>query len=267
MASFILIHGAFQGSWVWQTTADMLRAAGHSVLTPDLTGLGDRSHLLRKDLSLAHYVEDVVNAASFAHVGPSIIVGHSFSGLVATAAAARLEGLASGLVYVDALIPEPGRSFRDMGGAEFGMVLAAHIHDGWLVRPWPLPVFGVAGSDQAGAYAARLTSTPAAAFTDPYDFSLPDAGLPRAFIRCARNPNPLIAAQAAKAKASGYDCLEIDSGHAPMITAPAFLDEALRRFASRIPLHPMVEMNAACCNQHLLRTPPARSGQIPEATP
>ncbi|KAF0233911.1 MAG: hypothetical protein FD177_1323 [Desulfovibrionaceae bacterium] len=267
MATFILIHGAFQGSWVWKTTADMLRYAGHNVLTPGLTGLGDRAHLLRKDLSLAHYVDDVVNAACFAHTGPAIFVGHSFSGLVATAAAARLEGLACGLIYVDALIPEPGKAFRDMAGTEFSMVLAAHVHDGWLVRPWPLPVFGVAGSVLAEDFAARLTSTPLAAFTDQYDFPHPDAGLPRAFIRCTRNQNPLIVAQAAKAREYGFDYLEIDSGHAPMITAPDLLADALARCAARMPLKPSAEVYSAYCNRGLFRTSPARSGQTLEAAP
>lgn len=135
------------------------------------------------------------------------------------------------------------------------------------MRPWPLPVFGVAGSGLAEDFAARLTSTPLAAFTDPFDFPQPDAGLPRAFIRCTRNPNPMIAAQAAKAREAGSDYLEIDSGHAPMITAPDLLADALARCAARMPLKPSAEAYTACCNRWLFRTPPARSGQTLETAP
>lgn len=260
MASFVLIHGAFQGSWVWRSTAGLLRAAGHDVLTPCLTGLGDRSHLLLKGLSLAHYVNDVVNAVCFAQCGPAILVGHSLSGFVAAAAAAALGRPACGLIYVDALIPEPGHSFLDMAGPDFDKVLMASIHDGWLVKPWPLPVFGVAGFDGAPDFAARLTSTPLTVFTARYDFGLPDPALPTVFIRCKRNSNPLIAAQAAKAQAAGHGFTEIDSGHAPMITAPGLLAEELMRCAARMP-GSTDTIDSACFHERLIRPTIARSGR------
>ncbi|MBT3331493.1 MAG: alpha/beta hydrolase, partial [Rhodospirillaceae bacterium] len=31
MANFVLIHGSFQGSWIWQPTVKLLRDAGHIV--------------------------------------------------------------------------------------------------------------------------------------------------------------------------------------------------------------------------------------------
>jgi hypothetical protein len=45
MATFVLVHGAFHGGWCWRDVAASLRATGHAVFTPTLTGLGERSHL------------------------------------------------------------------------------------------------------------------------------------------------------------------------------------------------------------------------------
>lgn len=265
MASFVLIHGAFQSGFVWRAAGDMLARAGHDVLIPGLTGLGDRAHLLRQGITLADYVNDVVNAVCYAKADPPVFVGHSYSGLIAAAAAARLPQLAAGLVYVDALIPEIGRSFMQMAGPDFGKVLNAHTHDGWLVRPWPLQMFGVVETQLTLDFASRLSSMPLAAFTASYDFATPDRNLSKAYIRCLRNPNPLIAAQAAKAKAAGMEYTEIDSHHAPMVTAPALLVSALERFAATVPKPS--PLPGSFYSRHMMRTPPARPGENGDTTP
>ena len=41
--------------------ADRLRALGHRVFTPTLTGLGERSHLMNGDIDLDTHIADVVN--------------------------------------------------------------------------------------------------------------------------------------------------------------------------------------------------------------
>jgi len=51
--TFVLVHGAWHGGWCWQRVADRLRGGGHKVFTPTLTGLGERSHLLRSDIDMA----------------------------------------------------------------------------------------------------------------------------------------------------------------------------------------------------------------------
>ena len=43
--TFVLIHGAWFGGWVWRDTLNRLRAVGHIATAPTLTGLGERSHL------------------------------------------------------------------------------------------------------------------------------------------------------------------------------------------------------------------------------
>jgi len=52
MASYVLVHGGAHGGWCYQRVAPLLRAAGHDVYAPTLTGLGERSHLLQPGIDL-----------------------------------------------------------------------------------------------------------------------------------------------------------------------------------------------------------------------
>ncbi|MFD6327172.1 alpha/beta fold hydrolase [Streptomyces sp. NPDC058442] len=47
MTTYVLVHGAWHGSWCWRPVSAPLRKAGHEVFTPTLTGLGERSNSLR----------------------------------------------------------------------------------------------------------------------------------------------------------------------------------------------------------------------------
>jgi hypothetical protein len=52
MAVFVLVHGAWHGAWCWRRAAKVLTQAGHEVFAPTLTGVGERSHLLKSDVNL-----------------------------------------------------------------------------------------------------------------------------------------------------------------------------------------------------------------------
>src|SRR5438045_3928701 len=61
MATFVLVHGAWRGGWAYNRVAERLRARGHRVFAPTLTGLGERSHLLSHAVNLTTHVDDVLN--------------------------------------------------------------------------------------------------------------------------------------------------------------------------------------------------------------
>ncbi len=61
MTNFVLLHGAFHGGWCWPRVAGPLRAAGHAVITPTQTGLGERAHLLSRDITLDVFVQDLTH--------------------------------------------------------------------------------------------------------------------------------------------------------------------------------------------------------------
>ena len=52
MSTFVLLHGAWHGGWAWQRVTPLLRAAGHQVHAPTLTGVSDRAHLLNPQVGV-----------------------------------------------------------------------------------------------------------------------------------------------------------------------------------------------------------------------
>src|SRR3984885_4044643 len=80
--TYVLVHGAWHGGWCWARVADRLRAAGHRVFTPTLTGLGDRAHLLAPNVGLATFIEDVASTIEMEDLSDVALIGHSFGGAV-----------------------------------------------------------------------------------------------------------------------------------------------------------------------------------------
>ena len=118
MANYVLVHGAWSGAWSWSEIVPALRAAGHTVHAPTLTGLGERSHLCGRDglAGLALHVEDVVAEMEWFDLQDVILVGHSYGGMVITGAASRAAERVRALVYVDAFVPADGQSLADLRG-------------------------------------------------------------------------------------------------------------------------------------------------------
>ena len=112
MSKFVLVHGAWHGAWCWERVAPLLRAAGHSVVAPDLPGHGaDATPWWR--VTLGGYARRVRDAA-LASGGRVIAVGHSMGGCVITQAAARWPEPFAGLVYLCAFVPQPGESLLSL---------------------------------------------------------------------------------------------------------------------------------------------------------
>ena len=102
--TFVLVHGAWHGGWCWRRVADLLELQGHKVFTPTLTGLGERSHLLTKDINLDTHINDLLGVLEAEDLRNVILVGHSYGGMVATGVADRVPERISRLVYLDCLL-------------------------------------------------------------------------------------------------------------------------------------------------------------------
>jgi pimeloyl-ACP methyl ester carboxylesterase len=102
VATFVLVHGAWSGSFGWHLVAPLLRAAGHDVTTPCLTGLGERGHLASPAVNLTTHVTDVVSHIEFEDLRDIVLVGHSYGGMVVTGAIDKIGDRVKHLVYLDA---------------------------------------------------------------------------------------------------------------------------------------------------------------------
>ena len=96
--TYVLIHPAWFGGWCWKKLTPLLRAQGHEVFTPTLTGLGERGHLARPDIGLEIHVRDIINVIEYEDLRNVILVGNSSGGMVITGVADHMpERIAHGL--------------------------------------------------------------------------------------------------------------------------------------------------------------------------
>src|SRR5277367_5938777 len=80
--AFVLVPGAWHGGWCYARVAEILRARGHRVFTPTLTGVGERSHLAQLGVvNCSTHVQDVVNVIKWEQLDDVILCGHSYGGI------------------------------------------------------------------------------------------------------------------------------------------------------------------------------------------
>jgi pimeloyl-ACP methyl ester carboxylesterase len=227
VSTFVLVHGGWHGGWCWRRVAAPLRASGHEVHTPTLTGVGDRAHLGRPNTGLATHIDDVVATLQMENLRDVVLVGHSAAGAVITGVAQRAGARLHELVYLDAFVPAPGESVLDLlppprrehftssvDGAGQIVLDPDVAMDGWAVtdaadRAWLRP---------------RLHPHPLGALADPLPHD-PVPDLPRRFVHCTVKPSgDSFAGFAATARESASWRLDVlDTGHDAMVTAPAEL--------------------------------------------
>ncbi len=150
MATFVLVHGAWHGSWCWKRVRKALQSQGHDVFTPTLTGVGERSHLLSPHVNLDTHIDDVVNLIRWEELSDVVICGHSYGGAVISGVADRVPDRVGALVYLDAFVLENGQSLHDTlppDQKSLQIELAQQHGEGWKVPPIPAGVFGVNATD------------------------------------------------------------------------------------------------------------------------
>jgi len=234
--TFVLVHGAWHGGWCWAGVAAKLRARGHVVHTPTQTGLGERSHLLSKAITLDTFVEDIVNVVKWEDLNDVVLVGHSFGGSAISGVADRMRPRVRQLIYLDALMLENGRSPFSMLPKEVveARLKAAQESSGGLSLPAPkASAFGVADAQQTAWVEAHLTPHPLGTYASPLTLANPVGnGVPVTYIVCT---DPMYAAlQASRdwVKAAGWKTVEIRTGHDAMVTAPDRLADMLDTLAA-----------------------------------
>ena len=223
MAMYVLVHGAWHGGWCWRQVAARLRAAGHEVHTPTLTGLGERAHLADPGVGLRTHVEDVLGLLKFEELHDVVLVGHSYAGLVVREAADRMPERVSRMVMVDAWAGRDGESLDDLAPEFFRAWINSVTADG-LVAPPPPAMVGVTDPGQVARLAERLTPQPRLTFSEATQLTgAVDAIACRAVLCTPGGPMPF----AQLADEHGWPATVLDVGHDAMVTAPRELAEIL----------------------------------------
>jgi pimeloyl-ACP methyl ester carboxylesterase len=240
MATFVLVHPAWFGGWCWKKVSPLLRAQGHAVHTPTLSGLGERVHLARPEIGLDTHVDDVVNLLVYEDLHEVVLVSNSSGGMVITGAADRAPERIARLVYLDAFVPEDGQSLLDIIPPERRAAmerLVASEGGGWLLPrfatpPWETFVresWRITGEADLRWVLPRLVPTPFGHFRDPVRRRNPRAEtVPRTYIRCLDWPNASFDRYAEAARRSpAWTWRGLSASHLPYITQPGEMTELL----------------------------------------
>jgi pimeloyl-ACP methyl ester carboxylesterase len=238
MSSYVLVHGGGHGGWCWQRLVPLLRAAGHEIYTPTLTGLGERSHLLGPHINLDTHVADVVGVLKYEDLTDVILVGHSYGGMVITGVADRALSRIGHLVYLDAAFPHDGESLAIVAQGMMEMARAqARIVDGVELVLWPdsdaVRHYGVTNPDDFAWMKTKLTPHPWRCFEQPLKLANEAAigRIPRTNINCTSTLRTRPKERVDRAYQADR-VWEIDTGHDLMITEPKAVAEMFLRLAS-----------------------------------
>lgn len=174
-APFVLVHGTWLGGWLWADVADRLRAAGHRVHTPTLTGVGERAHLASREVGLETHVRDITGVIDCEELEGVVLVGHSFSGVAATGALDRRRDRVAHICFFDAVIPAGDRlsgveTMPDGSDTPYFAKRRAGFIDGYMMDFWkdyPLDMLASEAWPEVRAkLKRRITPHPAKAWTD-----------------------------------------------------------------------------------------------------
>lgn len=231
MPTFVLVHGAWHGGWCWSKVRLALEAAGGTVYTPTLTGLGDRVHLASPTISLETHIEDVTRLLWFERLADVVLVGHSYAGVVITAAADRVPHQLKRLVYLDAIVPKSGQCLLDCTSAGFRATTEDQVRaqsEGWKVPVASAARLGLSDDRDIAWTMPRLVPHPYRTFHEPVVLKRsPASPIPRSYLNCIGTAAP---GGARAAQAEGIDDYhELSTGHDAMVTAPEAVAKLLLR--------------------------------------
>ncbi len=228
--TFLVCHGAWGGGWSWKKMHPLMQAAGHRLLTPTYTGLGERAHLANPSIDLDTHIQDILNVITYEDLRDVVLLGHSYGGMVATGVADRARDRIAQLIYLDAFVPGDGQCLLDFlpESERQRMRDGAKSGDGWRVPPNPTPPD--TSSEDVAWLAPRRVHMPIKCFETRLRLEQGEPKLPRSYIYATRAaPSDVFGAFAKRAKGEpGWRNFEIDASHSPGVTAPEALMDLLQ---------------------------------------
>lgn len=226
MTTFVLVHGAWRGSWCWKRVRRLLQIEGHEVFTPTLTGLGERSHLASPNVGLDTHILDIFNLLRWEQLSDVVLSGHSYGGAIVTGVADRAPDQIRALVYVDAFVPEDGENLGDRSPPD-------RVADGWKVLPPPARSFNVNDRDRDWVD-AQCTAQSLACWEQSISLTGASDRVPRTFVLATGwgGEEPPSTPEYEKANRRGWNTVALKSGHDVMLDQPEELTRILTHAAT-----------------------------------
>jgi pimeloyl-ACP methyl ester carboxylesterase len=214
---------------MWARVARLLRAAGHEVYTPSLTGVGERVHLATPEVGLSTHVLDVLNALTYERLSDVVLVGHSYGGMVVAGVADQAPERVGALVYLDAFVPRDGEALADLLSAEARAAMLSG--DDWRIAPRAPERQGMTDPDEISWMADRRGAQPRKTFTEPVSIAGRHRG-PKVYVYSSGYYPSSFSRFAEEARAApDWKYHELRTHHYPQISMPEETAELLTQYA------------------------------------
>jgi pimeloyl-ACP methyl ester carboxylesterase len=202
---------------MWQRLARLLRESGHDVVTPSLTGIGERAHLASPEVDLSTHIADVLGAIRYERLKDLVLVGHSYGGMVVTGVADHTPEVVKTLVYLDAFVPQSGQALVDLLRPE---VRAHFPKDATEIPPLPPHAQGMTNAEEIAWFDGRRDPQPIKTFTQPIALDGRYRG-PRAYVFCNGYKPTSFASFAERARNDrAWRYHELPTHHYPHVSMP-----------------------------------------------
>ncbi|WP_328732014.1 alpha/beta hydrolase [Streptomyces caniferus] len=226
MSNFVLVAGAWLGSWAWDGVVAELREAGHDVYPLTLSGLAEKRGV---PAGQETHVRDIVGEVERLDLRDVVLVGHSYSGIPVGQAAERIGDRLTRAVFVDANVPVDGESFVSSWWEGPAKLEAAIVGNGGL---WaPLAAADCDGQGLTEEQIARIvdgaTPHPGASLAEPAALARPLGELPAMYIKCLLDGAEPSDDVAKLLTSEHWQLVQMDTGHWPMFSQPRELARIL----------------------------------------
>jgi pimeloyl-ACP methyl ester carboxylesterase len=226
MATFVLIHGSYQGGWIWKPVATRLRAMGHEVYAPTLDGCAERASQVRAGIDTESQADEVAQLLFYEDLDNVVLVGTSSGGMVVCRVAELIPDRIGRLVFVDALALFNGETIRDIvtrSTAQASGLTAGPSREDAANR-----LFADLDPAMREHALERYTQHPIAIYNQGVKLDkFWSMSWEASVIWCKRAPNPGEAHQRRTAEKLQAPFFELDTGHYPMLSEPAELTTML----------------------------------------
>jgi pimeloyl-ACP methyl ester carboxylesterase len=222
--TFVLMHGAWHGGWCWRRVSDQLEKRGHKVFAPTLTGVGERSHLLSKDVNLDTHITDIVNVVKWEDLNDICLVVHSYGGWPGSGALERIGDRVTSIVWLDAFKPEDGQRGFDFASEFSRKALLEAVEKGKPGRRGPTAATFLVNEKDRAWVDSKLTPQPNGVALQPIRLTgAREKVAKKTYIRAAKYPQPAFDKAYAECKADKtWKTFETTAaGHDVMVDAPA----------------------------------------------
>ena len=219
MTTFVLIHGAYQGGWIYKPVAERLRAQGHVVLTPSLDGCAERKAQVRPGITTETHAAEIADLLFYQDLSDVVLVGTSTGGMVMARAAELARERVARLVLADSLALLDGEALSDI--VKRPTAVDTELTSGPSRQDFETRLFADLKPEMRRWALERCTPHPIAVMKAPVRLErFWDQAWNASVIWCKRSTNPPQAHQRRTAERLKGRWHELDTGHYPMLTEP-----------------------------------------------